>query len=51
MRFLISKGAPLDALDKSGRTPLGMAQFMKNATIATLLRELGAPQQVRSGQP
>ena len=51
VRFLISKGAPLDALDKSGRTPLGMAQFMKNATIAALLRELGAPQQVRAGQP
>ena len=51
VRFLVSKGAPLDALDKSGRTPLRMAQFMKNATIAALLRELGAPQQVRAGQP
>ena len=51
VRFLVSKGAPLDALDKSGRTPLRMAQFMKNATITALLRELSAAQQVRASQP
>jgi len=50
VRFLVAKGAPLDAQDKSGRTPVAMAQFMKNPTIATLLGELGGAQQARAGQ-
>jgi ankyrin repeat protein len=36
----VAKGARLDAKDKLGRTPLDMAVFMKNTTIAAVLRQL-----------
>jgi uncharacterized protein len=39
VRFLVAHGARLDAKDKAGRTPLDMAVFMKNTTIAALLRQ------------
>ncbi len=49
VRFLVEKGAPLDAKDKAGRTPLGMAEFMKNTTISALLRDLGGKRQQAGG--
>ena len=42
VRFLVAKGAKLGTRDKVGRTPLDMAVFMKNTTIAALLRELAS---------
>jgi ankyrin repeat protein len=40
IRFLVSKGARLDAKDKSGRTPTDMAIYMKNVKAEALFREL-----------
>ena len=41
IRLLVSRGARLDVRDKSGRTPLDMAVYMKNVKAEALFRELG----------
>jgi uncharacterized protein len=40
IRFLVSKGARLDTKDKSGRTPIDMAVYMKNVKAEALFKEL-----------
>ena len=44
IRYLVSKGARLDAKDKAGRTPLAMANFTKNVKAAALFSELSGSQ-------
>jgi ankyrin repeat protein len=42
IKFLVSKGARLDVVDKAGRTPLDVANDTKNVVAAGLFKELGA---------
>ncbi|MGB7218799.1 MAG: ankyrin repeat domain-containing protein [Vicinamibacterales bacterium] len=43
IRFLVANGARLDVKDKAGRTPLDMANDLKNVAAVTLFKQLGAP--------
>ena len=42
VRELVRRGARLDATDHAGRTPFGLARFLKRPELVKLLQELGA---------